>query len=222
MNKWGCRISGEQMRKCRVISAFILIGMCTLFVIIGLKEYINYEIYSVTYMDGVGTIKDLVYPQVRGLKDKSVEEKINQLLYDTVTSTGEFMSDEFQQHITYEVKRADKNILCIAYRDDIIHQPSMYPYLGYYAVVIDMHTGTKLELENFMSMEALEEHLLSGDFVETTGVGWFEEVTVEYILEALAKYSEYPGADFYITEDSIGVIMHFMRLYLTFEVPYEY
>jgi len=194
----------------------------------------DYEIYYSKYEDSVAIKKRITYPQIKGLKNVEMESKINTLLYEVATSSEVFENGDYQQEITCEVKRKDEDILSVLFSEFTINSPTGYVYYESYAVTIDMHTGKKMQLADFISMEELSENFLDGCFTNTNEMA--DDLMLGEALNIL-RYGVYVPlnvmetseceeikehySDFFVSDNGIGIILQIAKNYLIYEMAFE-
>lgn len=191
----------------------------------------SYDIFYKKYKDGIGTNEDVTYPWIKGLEDEELEQKVNALLYETAVSSPVFEDGDYQQDITYEVMRADEDVLSVVYHEFTINNPTMYVYYDNYAVTIDMHTGERMEIWDFIGMEEFDKQLLEGKFKSDFSDA--DELEYEWVLAAYrydlrvplhaAESEDYKketehANDFFVKDDGLGIIVEVGKYSVIFEV----
>jgi hypothetical protein len=93
---------------------------------------------------------DLIYPVLNGMEDQALQEKINQILYQSISPLliDEAEGAEYSTHWNdYEVQRFDDDILSVTFDVSTYMEGAAHPTYFLISTNIDLKTGEELSLE---------------------------------------------------------------------------
>lgn len=150
----------------------------------------------------------LIYPQVAGMKEKAVQDRINALLYSTAftlkdeqRSEVEMYKDSYNYYVQYEVTRFDKKVLSIKFMECLSMPWYAHPINKLCAVTLNPKDGSVYGLKDIFkpgsNYRAVLNRTLKGKiaaYAAGTGAPLLKE------FKAIGKDQE-----FYLTKDSVAV-----------------
>lgn len=200
------------MKKVKYIVALAIIIFFAVF-LINKNDKVFYNINKKTY-ERNDTDYEAQYPAVTELKNKEIQNKVNQILKYTATEKWEKAygrAEPINCTLRYEIKRKD-NILSVQYRGWCWGDGTRANNLVFTAN-IDMKTGEQIDLKKKYFNKEIEQKIIEGKF----NVAFFEE---EYykdykerygnkeIVKAIRESSIEKEDIFYLTKDNkLGIII---------------
>ena len=193
------------MKKTIILSCFIII-LGVVFLFIKMNSYkSNYTTSIISYTENGSYIE---HPHIDGLKDKELQDSINKLLKDQVllgakTFDNKTFVDFSELDSLYEfssgIGLTNQYIASFWYAFDMTGKnENSFTYSTYrvYCITIDMKTGKKIELPDFM---VIDERLIYSD--DGTGIetnyNSAANPTYHNFKDAFSIYSSEEGEDAY-------------------------
>ena len=123
-----------------------------------MAEKTTYEITELNYSEYDNTVnKDvsIVYPQVNGLPDKSIEEIICVNLKETAMDMLKSYSElnDMKIEVTYSVTFASDKILSVHFVSSAFHSTQAYPLIRSSSANFLLETGDKLEINDILLID---------------------------------------------------------------------
>jgi hypothetical protein len=187
----------------------------------GQTKKANYEISRKTYIE---KNIEASYPQLSGLSDRKMQEKINEMLRKEALSLCNSTNvDEVHAECNYVIKWQSANLLSFVFTGYCQEDGTPHPNVLFAPFTIDINTGNKIELKDLVTIDE--------DFVKKVKAGMFigacpeikaanmPELTNESLLNEISTVGE-----FYLTEDSLGINVtapHLLGDNAQFEVKYQ-
>jgi hypothetical protein len=178
-----------------------------------------YEVVSALYSEhtvgNLGCDIDIPYPQIVGLADAALQERINAKLLTVFL--GIYMSswqwDGFNT-ITceYEIKRQDGELFSVLNDSEVYIAGTASPARFMFAVNIDMQSGEILPLEKLFDVEETIDSLARGEFEtaysvnELMGFITFDELA-EWYKQGVSDFDYGHQYGYYIAGDKLGIIV---------------
>ncbi|MDD4170307.1 MAG: DUF4163 domain-containing protein [Desulfotomaculaceae bacterium] len=178
------------------------------------------------------------YPVIINLKDDAKEKEINELIKNEALET--YMKtikelepgQEYTAEGSYEIKLKSNKFLSIAYSSYNNLNPSIHPYYLFYTTNIDMETGKKLELTDFVPEidRAFIKALKQAEYVGKIDKGHAQDIKNnafdiyardEDLIDALSQGAA-NSIFFYVTDKTLGISMsvaHVAGDHAEFEIP---
>lgn len=209
----------------------------------------SYTIYTEYFIQGNINVQ---YPQIEGLSDKVLEQSINDFIetelfkikideqLKEVQKTIEHgVDDDYNLILEYNITMYTDELMSILYTDRGSYNTSQYPTDGVMGLTIDMKTGQKLKLSDFIQIDKnlidklknsdnicndalLKENMPKGEFIKV--VQDELEHNSNFIIEVLHGELENLYT-FAVSPNSLFIsiiILHAAGDYALIEVPYDF
>lgn len=165
----------------------------------------------------------VAYPQINGLANKSSQKQINELIKNEAlapylkTIKELEPNQKYAAEGKYEIKLKNDHLLSIAYSSFNNIVPSAHPYNMFYTTNVDLKTGKKLTLNDFVPkvdkkfVTILKKSRYVGEIdkeyeqqLRSQAFGWFE--SDEKLIDALNHNDSPANSIFvYVTKDALGL-----------------
>ncbi|MDD2235134.1 MAG: DUF4163 domain-containing protein [Desulfitobacteriaceae bacterium] len=195
----------------------------------------NYEIKKELFIQDDVRVE---YPVIINLKDDAKEKNINELIKDEALETylktirGLESGQKYTAEGSCEIKLKSDRILSIAYSSYNNFTPSAHPYYLFYTTNIDLETGKKLALTDFISeidgdfINALRQAEYAGkhdqEYAQDIKNNTFDSyASDEDLIDALSQGAA-NNVFFYVTDKILGISMpvaHVAGDHAEFEIP---
>lgn len=161
---------------------------------------------------------DLSFPQIVGMGDKEIQDKINKSIYSRCVKERDkdWNGLHYEIKADYEIKYADKDVLSILFHFENTDVTRFFNRR--YGMTIDMGTGELIPPDNYISKEGLDTFLYSPNKrIHTDSPDYEEYLQYERTVKKLYEYSpifemgdpsmyEYCLEKYYLTKDSVVVL----------------
>ncbi len=119
----------------------------------------DYQVQMLSYENT--EMHKVEYPAISGLKDSSIQKKINDYFYqDTDSMMKEYYGEKDQIEQTYEVTLQNSNMLSMVCRGSEYGEGAAHPYAFCKSYTIDMTTGELMTLKDYGDTAKLADKLL--------------------------------------------------------------
>lgn|GEM_PF-3889706 len=167
------------------------------------------------------------YPQFFGLPDKKKQDELNEFIAQDALKHilhhedfGDIVDDIGYSNREYKVTLSTPELISIFYVGEEYMKGGMHPYPMAQCLTIDVNTMRVLKLSDFVTVdEAFISRILASDDVFSTR----DDFTKQQIIEILHRTVESIDAepDFYVTPNSIGILMPPAGCYVWVEIKDE-
>lgn len=203
----------------------------------GLAEEITTPSYSITkgsyYQENVR----VEYPQITGLADTDIELIVNDIIKDNVDKRNEDNTSNAGLHVneTYQVTMNSNEYISILYiRGHYIEGNSQHWDTVLYGITIDLQTGKKLELSDFVTLDrefvqkikqstAVTNELVKNGMDKNKLIDAIKQIGESDILYGLQEgWNSYT---YYLTQDSLVIslgVSYELGDYALVEFPGKY
>lgn len=159
------------------------------------------------------------YPEVRFSNNNELEEKVNANLKNAFDfGTDVAIHEDIYKY--YKIERADEKYFSLRIIEYYSYRHAAHPGESCTTVTIDMQTGDVVTLEDIVGEKYTPESLLGSGAFSCTWI-WSDTNPEEWIAQkkeaAKGKSLNDYNSDFYLTEDSLGLITGSDRSYTSIE-----
>ena len=137
----------------------------------------SYTVESVVFEKGNIHVE---YPRLINMKDSFTETEWNEILESHAMEDVEYLDEDAEYSLTYEVATSTEELLCIVYRVNGYEPGAAHPYSYIQTFNIDLNSGKEVRLSDFVDIGNLLRCLTSG-----TG---FELVNTELSVKDFQEY----------------------------------
>ncbi|KNY27928.1 hypothetical protein [Pseudobacteroides cellulosolvens] len=164
---------------------------------------------------------NITYPQIKKLEDESRQNSINDLLRKEAFTVLDLFryQDDITIKINYKITRKSNYILSVTY-DGYARPRRTYPSRLFYTVNIDINSGRKIELKDYINIDKSFINKFRNYEVREPEMNQASASAFDYILKSYSdedlircfntadsSYAKSPFAFSYLTNDSLGISM---------------
>ncbi|MFB0841349.1 hypothetical protein [Paenibacillus oleatilyticus] len=202
----------------------------------GAPEVTSYTVDNSIYREDEIIVE---YPHISNLSDHEKQNTINEILKTEAFSVlGDYKNTkDLALKIEFKITREDRNLISVKYYGVGYEKGAAYPSNLFYTVNIDMNTGRKIQLKDYMNInkkfiEQLRQCKVKESEINQASSSGLDYINEAYSDEELIKYlngadSSYKNSAFafsYFTKDALGIsieVPHSVGDHLEMELNYR-